>query len=187
METNADAISCESHLVPDSFAGNPFLGVHADYGFGTVWTAHPTTNIVPGAGFCNETTASGIPTPLGTVRHKLSLNTCDDCHSGETQTSFTHVKPQSFPTTLSGFLTGITVPDPVGAPVTREFDDLARRGQIMEDLAVKSCKSGVFVPVLMDPIIHFPPIDPVFKVDLPRFNPEVVDFSRLQQRNTFVH
>ncbi len=187
METNADAISCESHVVPDTFAGNPFLGSHADYGFGTVWTAHPTTTIVPGAGFCTETTASGTPTLEGTVRHKLSLNTCDDCHSGETQTAFTHVKPQSFPTTLSGFLTGITVPDPLGAPVTREFDDLARRGQIMEDLAVKSCKSGVFVPVLMDPVVHFPPIDPVFKVDLPRFNPEVVDFSRVQQRSTFVH
>jgi len=187
MEAEADDISCESHKVPDNFAGNPFLGSHADYGFGTIWTAHASTNVVPGPNYCVEAPASGVPTFNGTVRHKLSLNTCDDCHAGETQTSFTHVNPQSSPASLSGFLTGITVGDPVGEPVTREFDDLTRRGQITEDLAVKSCKSGVFVATAFDPIVIFPSIEPVFKFDPPKFNPELVDFSRLQQRGNPTH
>ncbi|EAR11054.1 hypothetical protein [Reinekea blandensis] len=187
METEGDAISCESHTVPLTFAGDPFLGASADYGFGTIWTAHPTTNVVPGSGFCTEMPAAGTPTATGTVRHKLSLNTCDDCHAGETQTPFTHVSPNSAPATLSGFLTGTMVPDPVGEPVTREFDDLARRGQILEDLAVKSCRSGVFTPTPFDPIVHFPPIEPEFDFRAPEFDPERVDFSRLQQRSNAVH
>ena len=126
MADNADAISCETHLVPELYQGNPFLGSFTDYGFGTIWNAPDL--VVAGPNFCTETTVSGIPTQFGTVRHKLSLNTCDDCHSGETSTVFTHIDPRTFPSDLSGFLTGITVPDPVGEPVTREFNDLARRG-----------------------------------------------------------
>lgn len=185
MDDNADAISCEKHSVPENYLGNPFLGSHTDYGFGTLWNA-PAAPLA-GPGFCVESPLAGVPSVAGTVRHKLSLNTCDDCHAGETQTAFTHIRPGSFPATLSGFLTGITVPDPVGEPVTREFNDLQRRGQILEDLAVKSCVGGGFLAGPFDPFVLTPPIDPVFKFDPPSIEPVEVDFSRQQQIHTFVH
>jgi hypothetical protein len=183
MQQQNVAISCESHQVPLSFLGQNFLGSHTDYGFGTIWNAPAA--VVPGFGFCVETPTSGIPTPTGTVRHKLSLNTCDDCHSGETNTTFTHISPTSFPAGLSGFLTGITVNDPGGEVVTRTFDDLDRRGQILEDLAVKSCFR--FIPRPFDPIVRFPRIPPIFKFEPPNVDPSPVDFSVQQQFHTFVH
>jgi len=76
-------------------------------------------------------------------RHTLSINTCNACHSGETQTrNFLHVNstvPLGSPATLSGFLTGINVPDPaVGAP-TRRFNDLLRRARDLHGLVHSSC------------------------------------------------
>lgn len=146
-EANANDILCEKHSVPDSFMGNPFLGSHADYGFGTFWDA-PTNPVSLPISFptCHKTNVTGgTPTVNGEVRHKFSLNTCDDCHSGETNTVFTHVNPGTSPATLSAFLTGAVGPganpvnDPGGEPVQRSFDDLTRRGQVLEDLATKSC------------------------------------------------
>jgi hypothetical protein len=80
------------------------------------------------------------------VRHKFSVNTCDDCHAQETDTFFTHINPMT--RNFSGFMTGITVADPqLGPPASggldREFDDLQRRGQIVEELAVRSCSGGI--------------------------------------------
>jgi len=141
LENNANAILCETHIVPPIFPPPPavggiaFLGSHADYGFGTAWDA--PSNISNGSfPTCWKSNVfSGTPTKKGEVRHKFSLNTCDDCHSGETATQFTHVKPFSSPATLSGFLTGINVSDPGGEAVVRTFNDLARRGQALEDAA----------------------------------------------------
>lgn len=188
MEQEAFDILCEAHSVPENFNGSPFLGSHADYGFGSIWNA-PTdpVNLPASIPSCHKTNLSlGTPTVQGELRHKMSLNTCDDCHSGETSTSFTHVKPNTFPATLSGFLTGIVVADPGGEPVSREFNDLERRGQAMESLAVKSCLSIAF-PRPFDPIVVFPQIDPVFDFDSPKFDPSLVDFNRLQQSHTFTH
>lgn len=185
MEANNVAISCERHVVPANFLGQPFLGSHADYGFGTIWNAPAA--VIPGPGFCTETPTFGIPTATGTVRHKLSLNTCDDCHAGETQTTFTHVSPTTFPAALSGFLTGINVGDPGGEPVTRSFNDLKRRSQILEDIAVKSCASGVHIARANDPLVLAPKVEPVFKLIQPVVDPAPVDFSRQQQIQTFVH
>ena len=80
------------------------------------------------------------------VRHNLSVNTCDDCHAQETNTFFTHVNPVT--RNFSGFMTAITVANPqLGPPgpggIEREFDDLQRRGQIVEELVVRSCFGGV--------------------------------------------
>jgi len=193
MEQNAIDILCESHVVPELFKGLHFLGSHADYGFGTIWIS-PTNpaNLPSTFPACHQTNVSlGTPSVQGEVRHKFSLNTCDDCHSGETNTAFTHVKPGTFPTALSGFLTGIVVNDPAGEPVKRKFNDLLRRGQILEDLAVKSCISDVFIAGRSDPFVLSPLTEPVF-----RFEPseadfskqrQKADFSRLQQRHTFAH
>jgi hypothetical protein len=134
-QMNADAILCETHQVTDTFMGMPFLGTHADYGTGTAWNT--TTSVSGSFPSCWQSNVSSViqPTKDQEVRHKFSLNTCDDCHSGETNTQFVHVDPQSSPAALSGFLTGITVSDPGGAPVQRTFNDLQRRAQSLEDQA----------------------------------------------------
>ncbi|MES2674637.1 MAG: hypothetical protein V4660_10375, partial [Pseudomonadota bacterium] len=78
------------------------------------------------------------------VRHKFSLNTCDDCHAAETDTFFTHVNSNR---SLSKFMTGTTaphVPDPVfGSSITREFNDLARRNQVLSEMSVQSCNARI--------------------------------------------
>jgi hypothetical protein len=146
---NPDAILCETYQVPDVYSGTPFIGTHTDYGQGQFWDA--TTTIAgmmgppgtPGQPSCWKSNVSSInfPTKAGEVRHKFSLNTCDDCHSGETNTLFTHVDPVTSPSQLSSFLTGAIgvnanpVNDPAGEPVQRSFSDLSRRGQSLENQA----------------------------------------------------
>jgi hypothetical protein len=100
--------------VPLSFEGEPFLG-------GAVF------NDI----FGDEWNAPGIASDE--ARHRFGLNTCNGCHGAETQSAFLQIFPrevgqQSF---MSGFLTGITVGDPVtGEP--RRFTELARRRDMIE-------------------------------------------------------
>lgn len=70
------------------------------------------------------------------ARHKLSLNTCDGCHGGETNTAFLQIQPRgpAEVARLSGFLTGATVVDPISG-VSRRFNDLARRANDLRTLA----------------------------------------------------
>lgn len=154
MEQNANAILCENHVVPSNFLGAPFLGASLEYFNTSFWNA-PTSqaNLPASFPFCHNGSVSAVspfltlPTRIQSeVRHKFSINTCDDCHAQETDTFFTHVNPVT--RSFSGFMTGITVPDPMLGPavsggIEREFDDLLRRGQILEDLAVKQCNGGI--------------------------------------------
>lgn len=82
-------------------------------------------------------------------RHDFSLNTCNGCHGGETDTMFMHltwVAPGTEPT-RSGFLTGILVQDPLDPAEVRTFNDLERRRQDLQNLIDGSCFSGlVHVP-----------------------------------------
>lgn len=100
--------------VPLFFGGN-FLGARPE---------------APGPGFFwNSLLLNLANLPENWGRHRASLNTCNGCHAGETDTIFVHVDPSTpgLPADLSGFLTGNNVPDPgFGAPV-RSFNDLARR------------------------------------------------------------
>jgi hypothetical protein len=82
------------------------------------------------------------------ARHLVSLGTCNGCHAGETKTVFTHVHPNvpiGTPAGLSGFLTGINVPDPLlGAP-TRHFGDLDERKADLQALLTSPCLlHGIF-------------------------------------------
>ena len=70
------------------------------------------------------------------TRHHFSLNTCTGCHRDETNTVFLHVGSGS---ALSGFLTGIDVPDPLQPAVIHHFNDLEFRKGKMEDLLCASC------------------------------------------------
>jgi len=70
------------------------------------------------------------------TRHHFSLNTCTGCHRDETNTFFLHVGSGS---TLSRFLTGIDVPDPLQPSVIHHFGDLAFRENKLESLLCTSC------------------------------------------------
>jgi hypothetical protein len=158
-QTNVNAILCESHVVPDTFMGTPFLGTHTEYGVGQFWDAITTIPGMmgppgtPGQPSCWKSNVSSLtfPTTAGEVRHKFSINTCDDCHQGETNTSFTHVDPLTSPSALSGFLTGAApanpVNDPGGEPVQRSFNDLQRRGQDLESFAQGCFRGPVGGPI----------------------------------------
>jgi hypothetical protein len=86
------------------------------------------------------------------ARERASLATCNSCHTIETATNFTHVDPRTpvgVRAILSGFLTGISVPDPVapGHTPVRSFDDLARREIDIRQVAGMSCFTMVTVNV----------------------------------------
>lgn len=108
INTNTAALLTDTHVVPATFNGAPFLAGSALTNFGHVWRAPGITN--------ND------------ARFHFSVNTCNGCHAGETNTAFLHVFPRGPGqiAALSGFLTGTTVPDPVsGQP--RTFNDLSAR------------------------------------------------------------
>ena len=119
---------------------------------------HPTA-LVPFRGGASEnpfppsgTFWDGVPSMPGPAsgRHTLSLNTCNGCHGGETDTFFVHINPApngalSTVPLLSDFLIGGNVTDPVDGTV-RFFDDLDRREIDMQDVAGTVCFSVVPVP-----------------------------------------
>lgn len=156
METNALPILCEQHTVPTTFGVFPFLGSRVGYNFGDFWNAPTNPALLPPVlPFCHQTSAtlSIPPTPAeiqSELRQKFSLNTCNACHAGETSTAFTHIDPLTPPpASLSGFLAGIPGPvptpalfpvnDPAGSGLTRTFNDLLRRQQILQSIAKQSC------------------------------------------------
>ncbi len=115
INQNQASILTETHVVPEFFQGQPFLWGSALTPFNFFWNA---PGVDPQA------------------RHKFSLNTCNGCHAGETQTFFLHVgfRSQGSPAFLSPFLVAnAPTPDPVtGQP--RVFNDLGRRGQDLNAL-----------------------------------------------------
>jgi hypothetical protein len=108
INQNETAILAETHVVPDTFQGQPFeVGSVTNDLIG--WDAPGVNN--------------------SEARHRFSRNTCNGCHSSrETGVPFLQINPrdpgqQSF---LSGFLTGTTVFDFVTGEL-RSFNDLHRR------------------------------------------------------------
>lgn len=118
-------IATPSIPIPVLFSGNPFLGGWAPEGtIGMFWNA------------------PGLSGSECCVRHVLSLNSCNACHTTETGTSFTHVTPRSFglQSTLSGFLFGTSVVDPSGCSgTTYSYFDLERRVQDLNALVTCGC------------------------------------------------
>lgn len=109
----------------DGFGTN-FLGVASQVPFGFVWDA---------------------PAPLDNdARHGLAFQTCNGCHHRETAVDkevsiakvgrgFVHISPRQRGevTQLSGFLEGVSAPDPVTG-IARPFADLRGRAIGLEDL-----------------------------------------------------
>jgi hypothetical protein len=123
VNQNAEAIIAEvpggdSHTVPLQFEGKPFMG-------GSVFNNSDLWN------------GPGISNP--DARFHASLNTCNGCHSPETNTKFLIVIPR-FPGSeaqLSPFMTGTTVFDRFTGQ-TRTLNDLGRR---KTDLTALVCAS----------------------------------------------
>lgn len=115
-------------------------------------------------------------------RHQFSLQTCQGCHRCDTATSFTHVDPTSgIPAQLSGFLTGITVPDTQFGTPSWHFADLARRFEDLYDLACASCTVvPTVVPGLLEDL-KLVPFDPPPGFDPPFDIGPVLDIALVDQ------
>jgi hypothetical protein len=123
INQNEAAILAQTHDVPSSFDGGPFLGaaVRNNIDF---WDAPGINN--------------------GEARHLFSLNTCNGCHGREAGiTDFLQIRPRSAGSeaALSGFLTGTVVSDPVVGGQQRPFNDLQRRA---DDLTAIVCEPASF-------------------------------------------
>ena len=114
VNQNQAAILTQIFTVPPTFEGQGFAGGSSLNPF-TFWS---------GPGIVDND-----------ARQLFSLNTCNGCHGQETGTAFLQIAGR-FPgqqSQLSGFLTGIQVPDPVSG-VTRTFGDLAARQKDLTSL-----------------------------------------------------
>jgi len=124
INANEASIIAETHTVPEQFQGAPFLGGAVLNDFITTWQA------------------PGINNPE--ARFHFALNTCNGCHSIETNVSFLQISPR-FPggeASLSPFLLGTNVFDPVTGQ-QRTLNDLARR---RTDLKAQVCPPDTTTP-----------------------------------------
>ena len=141
VNANSAGILANNYTVPPQFQGGPFLGAASPVPSpGTFWDgpgAHPSAQV---------TTAN--------TRFGFSLNTCSGCHAGETSTFFQHLSTV-IPGGISGFLTGVNVPDPAGeqtggSATVRHFDDLQRRAQDLDAVVSSPCIAQIqFIPLRM--------------------------------------
>jgi hypothetical protein len=132
INANQAAILAGTHAVPDQLPlppGDGFLGAATLNFF----------NPINGMFQHDFWTASGIAS--NAARHKFSLATCNGCHGAETGNGFLHVGPASFGSraSLSKFLTGATVTDPVVPATTYHFNELAARAVKLAQFAGATC------------------------------------------------
>jgi hypothetical protein len=127
VNANEAVILADKHVVPTTFMGEPFRGGASTRQGGMFgWNS--------------------ALIPNREARHKFALQTCNGCHFDETDTTgplntFFHIAPASWGNTaaLSGFMTGIDVPDPFDGMPTRHFDELERRAVDLDGLANNIC------------------------------------------------
>jgi cytochrome c551/c552 len=125
--------------VPRQLGGVDFVGSRNQYG--------------PGA---NNPPWDGVPATAAAKRFTFSSNTCGGCHLSETGTAFQMIRSNgalNAPAGLADFLTGLNMPknDPVNPPLTHSFNDLNRRGVLLDQLSVNSCLRLATIPLLQVP------------------------------------
>ena len=112
-------ILLQQHVVPEIYQGQHFLGGSSlnqiDF-----WNAPGINN--------------------NNARHLFSLNTCNACHGRETNTGFLQISPRSpgSVSSISGFLSGIDVSDPVTGEI-RHFNELEFRAKDLCRLLTQPC------------------------------------------------
>jgi hypothetical protein len=175
VNSNGKAVNNGSFIIPDSLGGVPFAA-----GKTTVLKKPTGTDAYYWDGIEGVTSGPAF-IKNASVRHNISLFACSGCHSGETQTDFTHVDPVFFGTqaTLSGFLSGkagrggaldadgdstndvMSVTDPagrpVGSPFVRAFNDIRRRARDLKTVAETPCSS----PFSLSSQLLFEPVQQV--------------------------
>jgi len=133
INENTAELLTGNFTLPDTFQGQPFLAGSSlnDGGFSSV--------LNPSGVVSNE------------ARHQISLNTCMGCHGRETNTSFLHIEPRSLgrEASLSGFLRGTTVSDPIDS-TRRNFSDLNRRKENLVCLVIRCNVGDVLIDIFDD-------------------------------------
>ncbi|MCK5945118.1 MAG: hypothetical protein KAI24_24225 [Planctomycetes bacterium] len=163
LDQNRAAILAGDHVVPTLFEGAPFLAQNAinDQGHalppgfnpnvgGTLWWAPGSYN------------GQNMTVEDAQVRHNFAVNTCSGCHFHETGTPFvmvTNRQPGSA-SSLSPFLTGITVDDPISpmaldgtgqlVPVQHTHNDLRRRAFVMQRILTLQCGTAAATTTLAE-------------------------------------
>ena len=129
-----------SLAVPRQFGAVDFIGSANRYGPGA-FPANPPWD--------------GAPANNPTKRFNVSQNTCGGCHLNETGTNFTMIHangPLNAPAGLADFLTGVAMPKndaKYGAALLHSFNDLQRRGQRLDQVAVNACLTLPILPMQM--------------------------------------
>ncbi|HZB46733.1 MAG TPA: choice-of-anchor X domain-containing protein [Pyrinomonadaceae bacterium] len=142
VNLNTPLILIEKHDVPLTFMGVNFLGGSS------LAPRNPALPVDVNTHWNNPQNGPFITNRE--ARHKFSLNTCNACHTGETNTVFTHIKPVAFgtPAGLSGFMNGIDpntgarpfkVVDPADGNPTRKFNEFRRRAIDLDMLVHQPC------------------------------------------------
>ena len=142
VNANEALILIERHNVPNTFMGVNFLGGSS------LAPRDPALPVDVNTHWNNPRRGPFITNRE--ARHKFSLNTCNACHTRETNTVFTHIKPVAFGTEagLSGFMNGITpgtgvrpfkVVDPADGAPTRKFNEFRRRAIDLDMLVHSPC------------------------------------------------
>lgn len=142
-------------------AGTATVPEHLPFSPGDAFLGASTLNffmLINGMHHRDYWTASGIAN--NHARHKLSLNTCNGCHGEETRTGFLHVGTAAFgaQASLSGFLTGETIPDPVVPATSRTFGELEARAIKLAQFATSVCRLSKFAGGLVHGGVPLPPI-----------------------------
>lgn len=129
------------HIVPLFYSGTPFAAGASPMPM--LWNVPNNLLSIP-------TSPAPTTAPPATIRDdalfEFALNTCSGCHLVETHTHFAHVdydSPPGQPALLSGFLTGLTVPDARNPAIPRHFNDLARRAVDLTNAANANCDSDI--------------------------------------------
>lgn len=122
VNTNQAQILAGQHEVPLTWLGKPFRGGSSD--------GEPASGHFEAPGIVSNE-----------ARHRVSFLTCVGCHTNETGAGFFQIGLRSLgsPSMPSGFLTGITQPDPVVPTTKRHFNDLERRQKDLAALLSASC------------------------------------------------
>ncbi|MEM6457267.1 MAG: hypothetical protein AAF772_19415, partial [Acidobacteriota bacterium] len=169
----------------DSFNHTPVVNniINGITPLATTLTPNPQTTFMGATcagGALPLTFWDGVPSIATGQRFPFSLGTCNGCHGRETDTNFVHVDPSTpgLPATLSNFLIGASVNDPVNCLVSRFFDDLDRRENDLNSLASIACFSTV-------PVNRFAVVDHLLRFQvLPEdligggpFTPELKEFT----------